>query len=197
MKTLYLPGSSVLHRAPAGAKLAGLAVLVLLVSLSPDDLASIGIALGVVVALYALARVPVRSFAAQVWQLRWMVVVMCGLLLVFSSPHAALIGTGRVVAIVLLAGLLTLTTTMGDLLAVLQRMLQPLTRFGVDPPAVAMTVSLTITMVPVVAGFAARVGEAQQARSVRLGIRAAVPLFVLALRHADDVGDALAARGLV
>lgn len=197
MKTLYRPGSSPLHRAPAGLKLTGLAVLALVLSLAPRHVLGIVVALSGVVVLYAVARMPVRVLAAQVWQLRWMVLVLGGLLWVFTSPQEALINTGRVVALVLLAGLLTLTTTMGDLLDVLQRMLRPLRRLGVDADAVAMTVSLTITMIPVVAGFAARVREAQQARGVRLGIRSAVPLFVLALRHADDVGDALAARGLV
>lgn len=197
MKTLYRPGSSPLHRAPAGLKLTGLAVLALVLALAPRTMIGIVVALSVVVVLYAVARMPVRVLAAQVWQLRWMVLVLGGLLWVFTSPQEALINTGRVVALVLLAGLLTLTTTMGDLLDVLERMLRPLRRLGVDADAVAMTVSLTITMIPVVAGFAARVREAQQARGVRLGIRSAVPLFVLALRHADDVGDALAARGLV
>ncbi|WP_406245383.1 energy-coupling factor transporter transmembrane component T [Microbacterium sp. M] len=197
MKTLYRPGSSPLHRAPAGLKLTGLAALVLVLALAPRTMIGIVVALGVVVVLYAVARMSMRVLAAQVWQLRWMVLVLGGLLWVFTSPQEALINTGRVVALVLLAGLLTLTTTMGDLLDVLQRMLRPLRRLGVDADAVAMTVSLTITMIPVVAGFAARVREAQQARGVRLGIRSVVPLFVLALRHADDVGDALAARGLV
>lgn len=197
MKTLYRPGSSPLHRAPAGLKLTGLVVLALVLALAPRTMIGIVVALSVVVVLYAVARMPLRVLAAQVWQLRWMVLVLGGLLWVFTSPQEALINTGRVVALVLLAGLLTLTTTMGDLLDVLERMLRPLRRLGVDADAVAMTVSLTITMIPVVAGFAARVREAQQARGVRLGIRSAVPLFVLALRHADDVGDALAARGLV
>ncbi|HWV50500.1 MAG TPA: CbiQ family ECF transporter T component, partial [Microbacterium sp.] len=143
MKTLHLPGTSVLHRAPAGVKLAGLAVCALVLSLYPHDAVSIVIALGVVVVLYAVARIPVRVLAAQAWQLRWMVLVLGGLLWVFTSPHAALISTGRVVALVLLAGLLTLTTPMGDLLEVLHRMLRPLARFGVDADAVAMTVSLT------------------------------------------------------
>lgn len=197
MKALYRPGSSLLHRAPAAAKLAALAVLAVVLSLSPRGAVSIVVALGGTVVLYAVARMPVRTLALQVWQLRWMILVLGGLLCVFTSPQVALMNTGRVVALVLLAGLLTLTTTMGDLLDVLHRMLRPLRRFGVDADAVAMTVSLAITMIPVVAGFAGRVREAQQARGVRLGIRSAVPLFVLTLRHADDVGDALVARGLV
>ena len=76
-------------------------------------------------------------------------------------------------------------------------MLRPLHRLGVDADAVAMTISLTLTMIPVVAGFARAVREAQRARGVRPGLRTTVPLMVRTLRHADEVGDALAARGLV
>jgi biotin transport system permease protein len=81
-------------------------------------------------------------------------------------------------------------------LAVLQSLLRPLRRVGVDPEAVSMAVSLTLTMVPVVAGLAQRVRDAERARGVRLGVRGVVPLLVLTLRHADQVGDALAARGV-
>jgi len=196
MIPLYRPGSSVFHRAPAAAKLAFFAVAALVLSLYPHDPWSIGIALLGVCGLYGVARLPMRVLAAEVWRLRWFVLVLAGALVVFVSPAAAWISTGRVVALLLLAGLLTLTTRMSALLDVLRGLLRPFRRVGVNPEAVAMTISLTITMIPVVAGFADRVREAGRARGVRLGPRAVVPLLVLALRHADDVGDALAARGI-
>ena len=112
------------------------------------------------------------------------------------SPVAAWISTGRVLAVLLLASLLTLTTRMADLLEALHRLLRPLRRVGADPEAMALTISLTLATIPVIAGFAARVREAEQARDVRLGVRTVVPLLVLALTHADEVGDALAARGM-
>lgn len=196
MIQLYRPGSSILHRAPASAKLSALAVAALILSLYPHDSPSIGVTLLIVCGLYVVARLPVRVLAAESWRLRWIVLVLAVTLVVFVSPEAAWISTGRVVALLLLASLLTLTTRMSALLDVLRRLLHPLRRVGVDPEAVAMTISLTITMIPVVTGFAERVGEAARARGVRLGPRAVVPLLVLALRHADDVGDALAARGI-
>lgn len=193
---LYRSGSSVLHRAPAGAKLIGFGASALALSLFADDPWSIGAALAVVCGLYVVARYPLRVLAAELWRLRWIVLVLAVALSVFVSPLAAWITTGRVAALLLLASLLTLTTRMSDLLDVLKRVLHPLSRHGVDADAVAMSLSLTVTMVPVTADFARRVREAQRARGVRLGVRAVVPLLVLALRHADDVGDALAARGL-
>lgn len=196
MIQLYRPGSSPLHRAPAGAKLAVLAVAALILSLYPHDPLSIGVSLLAVCGLYVVARLPLRVLTAELWRLRWIVLVLSVALIVFVSPAAAWISTGRVVALLLLASLLTLTTRMSALLEVLRGLLRPFRRVGVDPEAVAMTMSLTITMIPVVAGFVDRVREAGRARGVRLGPRAVVPLLVLALRHADDVGDALAARGI-
>lgn len=196
MIALYRPGSSILHRAPAGPKLAALAIGALVLSLYPHDAVSIPLSLAAVLALYGIGGMPIRVPLLEIWRLRWIIVVLAAALGVFVSPLAAWVGTGRVVTILLLASLLTLTTRMADLVEVLQGILRPFQRWGVDPDAVALTISLTITTIPVIAGFAERVRDASRARDVRLGVRAVVPLLVLALRHADDVGDALAARGL-
>jgi biotin transport system permease protein len=196
MIQLYRPGASVVHRAPTGGKLVVLAAAALLLSLVPQTVGSIGVVLLGVCALYRVAGFPVRVLGSELWRIRWLVPVLGVALAVFFSPLMAWINTGRVVALLLLASLLTLTTRMADLLDALHRVLRPLRRLGVDADAVAMTLSLTITMIPVVAGFADRVRDAHRARGVRMGVRAVVPLLVLALRHADDVSDALVARGI-
>lgn len=195
MIALYRPGHSILHRAAAGLKLGALLALSLLVSLwphTPLSLSGVGV---VVIGLYALALFPPTVLLRQLWMTKWIVVLMVATQLIFLTPWDAAVNTVRVVAIVLLAGLLTLTTRSEDLLAALEASLRPFSRLGVDARRVGLTLSLTIAMLPVVAGIAARVREAQRARGVRLGFRAVVPILVLALRHADDVADALSARG--
>lgn len=196
MIALYRDGTGIIHRAPAGLKLAALAIGALVLSLYPHDAVSIAVSLLIVLGLYGLAGLSLRVPVAEIWRLRWIILVLAAALVIFVSPLAAWINTGRVVAVLLLASLLTLTTRMSALLAVLHRLLRPLRRFGRDPDAVALTISLTITTIPVIAGFAQRVREAERARGVRLGVRTVVPVLVMALRHADDVGDALAARGM-
>lgn len=196
MISLYRPGDSILHRLPAGAALAGLAVAALVLTLYPHDPVSIAVSLAAALLLYPVGGQSLRVALAELWRLRWILLVLAGTLVVFVSVEAAWISAGRVAALLLLAALLTMTTRMSDLLAVLHRLLRPLRRFGVDPDAVALALALTLTMVPVVAGFAQRVRDAERARGVRLGLRATVPLLVLTLRHADRVGDALAARGV-
>ena len=196
MISLYRPGDGILHRMPAGAKLAALACAALVLSLAPLGVTGTLIALGLATALYPISALPWRLVGQAWWRLRWLVLVLGAALWFFVSPTDAVISTGRVVTLLLLADLVTRTTRMGDLLDVLRRVLTPLRRIGVDVDAVALTLSLTIAMIPVVAGFTTQVRDAARARGVRLGPRAALPLLVLTLRHADDVGDALVARGI-
>lgn len=196
MIQLYRPGRSVAHRTPAGVKLVVLAASALSLSLIPQTVVGVGLVLILVCALYLVSGFTLRVIGTELWRLRWLVLVLGGALAVFVSPLVAWVSAGRVIALLLLASLLTLTTRMAALLDCLYRLLRPLRRLGVDADAVAMTLSLTITMIPVVGGFAEHVRDAQRARGVRLGARAAVPLLVRALRHADNVSDALVARGL-
>ncbi|WP_309128489.1 energy-coupling factor transporter transmembrane protein EcfT [Microbacterium sp.] len=196
MISLYRPGTGVLHRMPAGVKLAALATCALALSLVPLGVAGTAATLIAASALHPLSGLPLATLLEAWWRLRWLVVVLGGALWLFTSPAQAMTSTGRVVTLLLLASVVTATTRTGAILDVLTRALAPLRRLGVDPGPVALTVSLTIAMVPVVAGFADQVRDAQRARGARLGPRAALPLLVLTMRHADDVGDAIVARGI-
>jgi biotin transport system permease protein len=193
--TTYVPGRSWLHVLPASLKLAGLAagmVAVLLV----DSPAGIAAAAGVTVLLYLTAGM-VRALPAQLWSLRWLVAGLVALQLLTSGWASAVVVTGRVVVAVVLAGLITLTTRVVDLLDVFERVLRPLRPLRVDSERVALVLALAIRAVPVVAGVAAEVRDAQRARGLHGSVRAyAVPLVVRTLRHADALGEALVARGL-
>ncbi|MCE4024721.1 hypothetical protein LXM50_01905 [Microbacterium sp. Au-Mic1] len=199
MISLYRPGSGFLHRTPAGVKLALLALSALVLSFLPATQGAAVVACGAAVAvsaLFLLARLGLRALGQAWWRLRWLVLILGAALVVFVGVPAAIVNTGRLVALLLLAELLTRTTSTSALMAVIARLLRPLRPLGVDAESVALVLSLTLTMVPVVGGFVRAVREAQDARGVRLGPRVAVPLLVRTLRHADAVGEALAARGL-
>ncbi len=197
MISLYAPGSGILHRMPAGTKMLLLAVGALGLSLWHAGAAG-GVAVVCAVgSLFPISGLPLRMLSHALWQLRWLVLVLGGALWLFSGAEVAIANTARVVSLLLLAELVTRTTRTGDMLTVLRRMLRPLRRFGVDPDAVGLALTLTIAMIPVVAGLADQVRDAQRARGVRLGPLAALPLLVLTLRQADEVGEAMVARGVV
>jgi biotin transport system permease protein len=202
MLSLYRPGDGVLHRMPAGPKLVLLLVLVLAVSLLPSHGWAAAVAAGVVVLVYACAglrdgMLGMRELARQTLALRWLIVVTLALQLVFLGPEAAVANTTRVTAAVLLAGLLSLTTRVTDLLDAVERGLRPLDRLRFDAERAAVLLTVTITTVPVLARLAGDVREAQRARGVRPGVRFfAVPFLILSLKHADQLGEALSARGV-
>lgn len=196
MLTLFRPGTGPWHRMPPGPKALLLLLLVLAVSLVPAVWPAAVVVAGVCVACYAVPGVGLGALGRQVWAVRWLVIVAFGIPCIFLGVEAALVGTVRIVAAVALAGLLALTTPVLALLDVVERALQPLRRWGVDAERVALLLVVALGTVPALARLATEVRTAQQARGAR-GIRVfVVPFLILALRHADDLGDALTARGV-
>lgn len=194
--TTYRPGGSVLHRWPAGAKLAGLALAGLALVLWPAWWAPF-VLLGVVLAGYALARLPGRTVLVQLRALLWVGLAIGAAQLVLSDARHALATVGTLVALVLAAGLVSATTSMTALTDVLLRLCRPLQRVGVPAERLALLIALSVRSVPVVVALSEEVRDAQRARGLRASPRAyAVPLLVRALRHADSLGEALAARGV-
>jgi len=192
----YRPGTSLLHRLPAGAKLVGLAVASAAVLLLSSPVVVGGVVVGVG-ALYALAGVGGRAAWEQVRPLRVVVPVLLAVQWLALGPVPAVVLTTRLVALVALAGLVLLTTRTSAVLAAIERGLAPLHRLGVDVDRAALVLSLAVRCVPVVAALAQRVRDACRARGREHDVRAyAVPLVVGALRQADALGDALRARGL-
>jgi len=193
---LHRPGTSLFHRLPAGVKLLGL-LLAGVGSILVRTPTATGVVLGAVLAGYAVARMPVRVLLEMLRPLL-LVVVPLGVFQVLVAGWArAVVIVGVIVALVLLANLVTLTTRTSDLVDVVVRVAGPLRRVGIDPERVGLALQLAIRAVPLVIDLARRVREAQHARGLTASPRAfAVPLIVGALRRADDLGDALAARGL-
>jgi len=192
----YRPGRSGLHRAPAGAKLLGLAAAGAGLLAVTDPRAVGAAALGVA-ALYATAGAGPRVLWEQVRPLRLVVPILLAVQWVTLGPVPAVVLTTRLVALVALAGLVLVTTRTSAVLAAVERGLRPLRHVGVDVARVALVLSLAVRSVPVVTALAGRVRDACRARGREHDVRAyAVPLVVGALRQADALGDALRARGL-
>lgn len=197
MIALYRDGNSLLHRLGAGPKMTALMLFAVAISVGVRSLASLAVASAVVVLGYLLAGFGLVELGRQIVAVRWIILVMAVMQLIFLPATDALVNTGRVVLVVVLAALVTLTTRTGDMLDAVEKALGPLRRVGVNPAKVGLLLSLTITTIPVIAGFATGIRDAQRARGVPpRPTRLAVPLLVASLRHADDLADALTARGV-
>jgi biotin transport system permease protein len=187
---------------PAGPKLLLFVVGALGISLLPSLWWAGCAALGAVVLAYGLAGfrdglLGLRVFAQQVWAVWWVVLVTAVAQLVLVGLEPAVANTARITAAIVFAGLLMLTTRVTDLLDALERGLAPFARLGARPDRVALMLTVTLSTVTVLGRLAHDVRDAQRARGARSSLKAfVVPFLVVALKHADDLGDALNARGV-
>ena len=196
MIPLMLARRTRLHRIPAGVKLAALVVAALAVSVLVRDLVLAATLLGLSLVIYLAGGIGIAEWGRQLWRVKWLIIILAVMQGIFLGWQEALIGTARIVSILLLAAAVTLTTAMGEMMAAIEWALTPLRFIGADPARAAFTISLTLAILPVIAGLAAEIREAQRARGVRLGVRWILTLLVGALRHADDVADSLRSRGI-
>ncbi len=193
---LYRPGTSRVHRLPAGVKLV-LLVVVGVVAVLLDRPWQLGAALAAVLGAYALAGLGPRTAWAQLRPLLWIGVFTAGFHLLASGWERAVEVVGLLAVLVLLAGLVTLTTRTTDLVDAVVAACRPLRVLRIDPDRVGLMIALGVRCVPVVIGLAEEVRDAQRARGLAASPRAfAVPLIVRSLRHADALGEALTARGV-
>lgn len=192
---LYEPGSSVLHRAPAGPSL----LFVLVFAAATVAVSSpwwLGGACALVAAGFLGAGIPLRRVWPLLRTLALLVVLILAVQWWFLGPGRAVVVCLRIVAALGVASLFTLVTRIEDLVDAVERALGPLRRFGVDPERVGVVVGLTVQAVGTLAGIAGSVREAARARGAERSITAfAVPFVVRTLRYADELGEALAARG--
>lgn len=194
---LYRPGTSPCHRLPAGVKLATLVVLGVGSLWVQRSWPAVLVAVAVVAACYAVAGFGPRTLWSQVRPMAVLMVFTFAFNCWASGWRQATAVTGTIVMLVMAAALVTLTTRTTDLVDVVVRWSGPLRPLGVEPERVGLILNLGIRCVPLVAGIAQEVREAQLARTGQLSLRSfAVPLVVRALREADSLGEALAARGI-
>ena len=196
MISLTSPVRTRAHDWPAATKLAALVAATVALA-SAQGLVFHAAAALVCLTLYAL---PGRAFflggLARLRVLWPFAVVLLVWHAVTGDLAAGFVITLRMLTAVGLANLVTMTTRLSDIMAVVHWLLAPLTRLGINTRALDIGIGLVIRMIPVLQDKAARLGESWRARSPRrAGWRVVMPLVVLALDDADRVSEALKARG--
>jgi len=194
--TLAIPGPSWAHRLGAGPKLAALFAAMLVV-LQVSSIPVLALALGAVAALYvSLGR---RAWGPGLQGLRpliWLAVLVVAFHALMSDLTTGLAMALRIFVMVGLANFITLTTPMAEMISVVTRIAAPLRHIGLNPRALGLGMALFLRYIPVLRARAAALRTAWRARSVkRPGVRIVVPLVLTTLDDADQLADALRARG--
>lgn len=194
---LYHPGTSVLHRLPAGPKLVVTASIIVFLSLWVRQPWQVIPAASLAVIAYSTARIPLRLTVIQLRPVVWMLAFVGAFQWAVAGWERAVVICGSLLVAVALAALVTLTTRMTDMLDAIVAAARPLRRVGVDPDRVGLVLVMTIRAIPLLGTVVARVTEARKARGLGFSLRAlVVPVVVGALMTAEAMGEALAARGV-
>ncbi|RBP68193.1 biotin transport system permease protein [Brevibacterium sanguinis] len=186
-----------LHRVPAGWKLAVIA-LIGIVALVLRDAAINWTLAGVLVAIGLTARLRLRHFVLTWAYAGVLVAVLMVVQLLIGTPAAGMRIAGTVFACVQAALLLTLTTTVAQLLDAFRVIVSPLRFLGANPETIALTASLMVRAISHLSGLLGEGDRAARARGLETSIRArVVPAILRSVKYAQDTGRALDARGIV
>jgi biotin transport system permease protein len=196
MISLTSPVETWAHRVPAGVKLATLSAATVALFALQDPA---WLALSLVGAAALVASGGWRFTRSAVRSLR----ILIPFLLLIAAWHgvtgefeAGLAVALRLLAALTLANFVTMTTRLTDMVAVAAVLLAPLRRLGLSTRAFELSIALVMRFTPAIAQKGGRLAEAWRARSVRrVGWQIVMPLAATALDDADQVAEALRARG--
>ncbi|MDX1784914.1 MAG: energy-coupling factor transporter transmembrane component T [Roseovarius sp.] len=196
MISLTSPVETRAHRWPAGAKLAALCVATMVLFAAQ----SLIFHLAVFAALLALYAAPGAVFLrAGLRRLRvlWPFLAIIFLWhLITQTPEQGAVIALRLLTAVGLANLVTMTTRLSDMIAVIRWLATPLRRLGLSTAALELSIALVIRFTPALAAKGGQLAQSWRARSRRRpGWRIILPFALLALDDADHVAEALKARG--
>lgn len=196
MISLTSPVRTRAHDWPAGAKLAALGAATFALFLI-SDLRILAAAMICMAGLYAL---PGRQFfrtGMERLRVLWPFLAILALWHILTATYAE--GAEiilRLLTAVGLANLVTMTTALSEMIAVIRLLATPLRRLGLSTRALELAIALVIRILPALIENGQRLSDAWRARSPRRpGWRVVVPFTLLALDDADHLAEALRARG--
>lgn len=224
--TMLLPGTyvaadSALHRLDPRVKM-GATLLLMAIPFAARRLAGTVLIVAFVSAIALLSAAPPRALLRTLRGVFWLGCFMFAFHL-FTTPGQPLIALGgiavtregllaggvqiyRLCLLVIVASLLTFTTSPSQLAHGMEALLEPLARVGLPVREAALVLTIALRFVPTFYEEIAKITKAQRARGVDLRsggpwrrlrgwVAVFVPIFVTAFRRAEELATAMEARG--
>lgn len=218
---MYVAADSVLHRLDPRVKM-GAALLLMALPFAAPDLGSTLLLLAFVAVVAFLSTAPLSALLRTLGTIFWIGFFMFFFYL-FTTPGQPLVALGKIAItwegllaggtqiyrlclLVIVAALLTFTTSPSQLAHGLEAVLGPLARLGLPVRELAMVLTIALRFVPTLFDEIDKIAKAQRARGidvvsrnpwqrVRSWVPMFVPIFVSALRRAEELATAMEARG--
>lgn len=217
----YYPADSLLHRLDPRTKLLGVIVFMVLIFMSQTAYAMLMLAAYTIV-LIILSKVPVKQVLSGLKPILF-ILIFAFVLNIFTGTGNELLRLGPLtitdqgvftairmaVRLTLLIMnttlLLTLTTTPVMVADAMEKLLNPLRRFGFPAHEMAMMMSIALRFVPTLLEETDKIMKAQSSRGADYDtgglvskakglVSVLIPLFVSAFKRAEDLATAMEAR---
>ncbi len=216
----YLPGNSFLHKLDPRTKI--IAVIVYMIALFVvNNFIGLGAMLVLSLAVVMISKIPLRFFFRGIKAILFIVLLTVGLQM-FMTPgetlwqlgflkitregvHQALFMGTRLILLVSITSILTLTTTPISLTDGIETLLKPFQKVGVPAHELAMMMTIALRFIPTLIEETDKIMKAQSARGAdfesgnlleraKAMIPLLVPLFLNAIKRADELALAMEAR---
>lgn len=218
----YLPLDSWMHKIDPRFKIIGMIIMLVAIFI-PSGWIGYALLSLVVIGVLVISKIPfkfiITSFKPMLFMMLFLLVINIfvsktgrllldlGFIKIYSDAlsKTAYIGI-RLVLMIVVTTILTTTTKPLDMTLGIEDLLKPLKRFGVPAHEIAMMISIALRFIPTLIDETNRIMKAQSSRGVDfqegslkeriVGILSLiVPLFVSAFQRAEDLADAMEARG--
>ncbi|MBM7646891.1 energy-coupling factor transport system permease protein [Scopulibacillus daqui] len=218
----YVPGQSIIHRLDPRVKLISIFIFVIIVFLA-NNWITYGLVVLFSIIGILLSKVPFRFIYRGLRAIIIIIIFTFILNVLFTKQGDLLISIGwihiykggligglfisiRLLAIIVITTLLTLTTTPIDITDGIEILLGPLKKIKLPIHEFALMMSISLRFIPTLLEETEKIMKAQSARgsdfasgSVKQRIKAIipllVPLFVSAFKRAEELAMAMEARG--
>lgn len=218
----YIPLDSLIHKLDPRAKIMAMILLLIGIFIPAGFIgyALIGafVCMGVVIAKLSLNFIW-RSMKPMLFMLVFLLIInllviktgtLIATIWIFSIYSGAIIQTCyivvRLMLMIVITTLLTATTKPLEMTLGIEDLLKPFERFKVPAHEIAMMISIALRFIPTLIEETERILRAQQSRGVDLQegkikekimavLSLIVPLFISAFQRAEDLANAMEARG--
>ena len=216
----FFPGNSILHRLDPRTKIILLFALIIAI-FAAQGWSAYALLTGVTACLILLSKVPLLIVLKSVKPLAW--IILFTLLIHFVSHDGEVLAkvyvfkvttegivyglqiSLRLLLLIVLSSLLTFTTSPLQLTDATEKLLSPLSKFGVPAHELAMMMTIAIRFVPTLLEETDKIIKAQRSRGLdfdsggpvkrmRAMVPILVPLFLSSFRRAEDLALAMEAR---
>lgn len=218
----YMPLDSVVHKMDPRSKIMIMLFLMVAIFIPAGVLGYVIIGIFILLILYLSKlniKYALRTMKPMLWMMAFLLVInllviktgtplfsIKGFIIYSDAVNQTLYIVVRLMLMVIITTVLTATTKPLDLTLGIEKLLKPFEKIGVPAHIIAMMISIALRFIPTLIEETQRIMNAQASRGVDLEngsikekimaiLSLIVPLFVSAFDRADQLANAMEARG--